>query len=479
MNARSATLLLLILVAAGCTQVPDIADRAPWYEVPTITLEEKAHEWRAQTESQMNGQGLLLYSAWDPSTWSDGDGGLANYIDSHDVADAPAWQGRFMAAVAFEWAATGEPQDDLLTKLAAGLFAYYDITGADGLFGRSFLVDYDGPRLPWMETQEQAPEKFWKQESEGRWWCTGLAKNHFLGACLGCGIPLALDAKGKIHLKSQTKEALLAVLLPAVRRFVANGYVIVDYDGEPTEFGDLRPALIPKEYIDLIAPYVSWLGISEEDLEKLDKPLNGFNMILVLSILRAAGEYDPAIMAVYEKEAKAWAPGIKQSLAVLGFCIKKIGHWKIGKPSYSDMEAVAFAAVGHFLWEPQGLTAEAVNEGLAGLWGYMRWERNAAFSVPYKAMVDQAVALDDVQSDLQDFPLPAQKVQCASGRDDTDEVQPLCNRTMNSHYWKSSPFRRATPPHTPVMNSRGARYHYSGQDYLIAYWMGRYFGFWK
>ncbi|NIP97885.1 MAG: hypothetical protein GWO24_32440, partial [Akkermansiaceae bacterium] len=64
-----------------------------------------------------------------------------------------------------------------------------------------------------------------------------------------------------------------------------------------------------------------------------------------------------------------------------------------------------------------------------------------------------------------------------SGRDDTDEVQPLANRVTNSYYWKSSPFRRAVPPHDPALHpERGSRLHYAGADYLIAYWLGRFYG---
>jgi hypothetical protein len=477
MRRKTSPILLVALVVSGvgCTNVPDLADRAPWYEVPTNTLEEKAALYRQSTTAQVNSQGLLLYTAWGPSGWNSEGNGWWDYVNSHDVADAPAWQGRFMAAVALEMAVTGEDLNDLLLRLAEGLRVYYDITRIEGLFGRSYLADYtDEQRLPWMETQEQDPDKFWKQEADGRWWRTGLAKNHFLGACLGCGYPLALEKRGDITLRPDVRAKLLAVLLPAVRRFVENGYIIIDYDGKPTEFGDLRPNLIPKEYIDVIAPFTSIFGVTEEDLEKLNKPYNGFNIVLVLSILRSAGEHDPEIMAVFEKEAKAWRSGLKDSFWVLGFAVKKVGHWVIGKPSYSDMEAVGFAAMALYLWGPDGELEKALDDGLTGLWGYMRWERNPWITLPHKFYVDAEVSLADIEEDLRDFPLPEQKCSRASQRDDTDEVQPLCNRVTNSNYWKSSPFRRALPPHDPVANAFGSKYYFSGTDYLSAYWLYRY-----
>ena len=474
------TLIALALIC-GCTAVPDVADRTPWF-VPETDLSVKAGMWETATVSQINSQGLLLYTALDPQGWRQDEKGKEDYQDSHDVADAPAWHGRFMASMALAMAADKKDRNDLLLHLTNGLLSYYEITSVPGLFGRSYLADYTGERIYWMETQEANPTKFWRQENSGKWWRTGLAKNHFLGAILGCGIPLALHENGKIQLRPDVKDALLSVMLPAMRRFVDNGFVIMDYDGKPTEFGDLRPNLIPKEYIELAKPFVGFFGISEEDLESMNRPLNGFNMILVLSMLRSAGQYDPEIMAVYEKAAKEWGEGTRLSLQVLGFIMKKIGHWKIDKPSYSDMEAVAFAATGLFLWtRPDGGSTAAgieadVMTALTGLWGYMRYERNAAFSIPYNHFVDQKIVLDDVIEDLRDFPDPDQKVQMSNPTKDTDEVQPLANRKTNSHYWKSSPFHRVDGPGEPFRHPvRGSITYYSGQDFLVAYWLGRFF----
>jgi hypothetical protein len=56
--------------------------------------------------------------------------------------------------------------------------------------------------------------------------------------------------------------------------------------------------------------------------------------------------------------------------------------------------------------------------------------------------------------------------------EDTHNVQPIANQVINSHYWKTDYFRKATLTDA----SERMNVEYSGQDYLFVYWMGRYFG---
>ena len=468
--------ILLLALGSGCVNVPDVAPPSP---TPPINgsvgnLEAKAQSYLFATRRHVNAQGLLLYKGWNPQTWATK---RQDYFDSHDVADAPAWQGRFMAALALKSAVDGTDVNDDLARLADGLLAYYDITGVSGVFGRCYLADYTGPRLPWMEDEQLRPTKWWRQEADGRWWRTGLAKNHLNGAVNGCGLPLILEHLGQIKLRDDVRQKLLDVMLPAVRRLVHNGYRIADYDGKPTEFGDLRPEVIPQEYVDLAAPFVGFLGdISEEDLNNVNRPLNGFNMMLVLPMLKTCGLFDPALKAEYERVAPEWAKGIKLSLKALGFVIARVGHWKIGKPSYSDMEAVAFAATNLMLLEGEDTpVGEAARAGMRGLWDFMQYEQNPAFTFPYQGLVDPTAPIAAEMKVLTEFPNPEQKYAISFTKVETDQVQPIRNRPPKSNYWKSSPFVRADPPFAPALNERGSKQYYSGQDYLIAYYLARYF----
>jgi hypothetical protein len=210
MNRRALAALLLLSTTTACLGgAPPIAARQPRNE--TIRdLEAKAAAITSQTLTLVDESGLLLYRALTPLS------NEANFLESHDLADAPAWQGVLMAAFALEEAVSGRDRDPELRKLAEGLLGFYKASGQPGLLGRSHLVNYQGPRLPWMADKAFRPTKYWLQGPEGRWWRCGLAKGHFNEAMFGCAIPLALDRRGEIHLDPATRQALLDVLLPAV-----------------------------------------------------------------------------------------------------------------------------------------------------------------------------------------------------------------------------------------------------------------------
>lgn len=469
-------LLALLFITPGCVVVPNVAPRKPIYTPPTESLQTKAATWEQATMSRLNRQGLLLYKAWDPATWNQGEKGTADYWESHDIADAPAWHGRLMVALAMAWAMDGRSRDGDLLKLTNGLLQFYTVSGQSGLLGRSYMVGYEGERLPWMHDVGDRPTKFWKKTVAG-WWRTGAAKNHLLGAVLGCAIPLHLHETGRIQLTTTTRQRMIDLMVPAVSRLAQGNYRIIGFDGKPTEFGDLRPAVVPQEYINLVKPFVGFFGIDPEQLDNLSRPINGYNMTLVLAMLRGAAPYDPYLKQLYETEAAAWGSGIALSLRILGQVIKRIGHAKLGKPSYSDMEAFAFAAMALLMMEPSSDISKDVKKGMKGLWGFMQFERNAMFTLPYAGLVDGTVSLTDVTQDLQDFPGPEQKLAISYQKVETDIVQPLANRPPKSHYWKSSPFVAAGSPGNAVLHPvRGSRMMYPGQDYLVAYWTGRFFG---
>ncbi len=376
MRTTLAGALALLLITPGCVVIPKVAPRAPIYTPPTDTLLVKAAIWETATMAMVNEQGLLLYKAWDPATWNMDAKGQLDYLESHNLADAPAWHGRLMVALAMAWAVDGTDRDPALEKLTDGLLEYYTISGQPGLLGRSYLkANPHNHNLTWMVDEAARPGKFWKKTPAG-WWRTGLAKNHLLGAVLGCAVPLHLHETGRIRLNMTTHAKMVAFVVPAVQRLAKGNYQIIGYDGMPTEYGDLRPAVVPQGYVDLVKPYVGFLGVDPDDLDNLAKPINGFNMTLVLSMLRGAAPYDPYLAQLYETEAKAWGGGISLSLRLLGQVIKRVGHQKLGKPSYSDMEAFAFAAMALLMMEPDGDLANNVKKGMKGLWGFMQFERN-------------------------------------------------------------------------------------------------------
>ena len=436
--------LLLILVEAvgfaggvgGCSLTPRVAGREPWFATEP-DLRKKAGQLTASTWTCVDPAGLLLYAAHEPLSERD------RYLRSHDLADVPAWQGYLLAALAFEEAVSGRDRDAEIRRLATGLLLFYEATGVKGVLGRSMIADYRGPRLSWMVTEETHPGASWQQGPTGIWWRNGLAKANLMLAGFGCAMPLVLDQRGDLHLTDETRRVLLAVLLPAVRRLVEADFRMRDGDGSFTEYGNLGP-----------------------------QALNGFNMVGTLSLLRSAGAYDRDLRRIYEEKITAWGPRIGVSLAALGRAVALAGHRTLGKPSYSDLQALALSALCLRMQESRREHVRHLHHGLHGLWSFVRHERNVPFTLCYAAYVRPAraeAALADAIQDLRDFPL--EKREWHGDRVRTGSIQPLANRPVNSCYWKSSPYLRHEP-------EQGAptRVRYAAMDFLLAYWMGRYFG---
>ena len=260
-----------------------------------------------------------------------------------------------------------------------------------------------------------------------------------------------LHERGDIELTPVTKQILLDNLLPAVRRLVDNDYRIIDVTGEPSEFGDL-------------SPFIPFVGI----------PVNSFNMLVSLHLLRSAGTYDAEIMAEYEDRIAEWAPTIALTMEVLGEFLKDIGHYSVGKPSYSDMAAIGLAAYSLLSLEDRRQYTKYINRGLTGLWEVVKYERNAAYTIPYAAMVrngpKELARVFEIIEDWRDFPVNKQ-FHIGEKKEESDFTHPLANRPISSHYPKSDPNRTVVGPQKFIDHS-----YYSAQDYLLIYYMARYHG---
>jgi len=348
-------LAILVVVIAGCAGTPDVADRNPYFTAESDLLK-KAQAWEDRSIACVTSQGPLLYKAWAPDPWNQipGTPGYTNYVDSHDIADAPAWHGHFMASLAFAQAVDGKDRSAELKHLAEGLERYYEVTGITGLWGRSYLYDYVGPRLPWMETEKERPTKFWGIGPTGKWWRTGLAKNHFNAGVFGFTVPLVLDRAGHINLTASCRAKLIEVLMPAARRFAENDFKLVGYDGETTQFGNLGPQVV-----------------------------NGFNMIIALNVLRTAAYYDASLLEIYNEKIDAWISMIDFSTFITSFFTKAIGHWNFDKPSFSDIQAFGLAATALLMQEEREKYREDLRDSLSNIWSFMKYERNPTFTVPY------------------------------------------------------------------------------------------------
>ena len=183
-----------VLCLAGCIQRVRIASSAPIYARPELTLTEKADLLeRIIWEWCVDDDGLLLWRCYPTRDqeselgWRRGRSDDARWQESYNMADMPAWQGQFISALAFKWAATGVSEEERILRLVGALDRCYDVTGVPGLLVRSYIRhDRDQP-LAWMKTYEEAKAEgelaqgFWQRGRNGYWFRNAVAGGHHLG----------------------------------------------------------------------------------------------------------------------------------------------------------------------------------------------------------------------------------------------------------------------------------------------------------
>lgn len=454
----------------GCASPPTVAEKInydPPRWQPLTDLEEKAERHERQTLAMIDEAGWLMYRVAQP--WTEPLVEDELYRRSHNLADVPAWHGYLMAALAWKMAVLHRDEPDgrggsdssemqtldaELRRLADAYHFTYRVTGAPGLLARSVLPGYTGEQpLKWMETE--AAESPWRRSPHtGEWFRDGMNKDHYNLAAFGLAIPLALDRRGEIALSTDTREVLIAALVPLVRRLVENEYILRDSLGERSPYSNLGPNS------GLILP-------------------NGFHRMISLHALASAAPYDEPLRDEYEKRLGQWTDGLEFSMDLSGAWSKARGRWnRAANISDSDAQAFALAACSLLLQEDRDPHRARAQNALHGWWNFMQYELNAPFTLTYAAYVEndpqqRRAAAAGIEAELRDFP-PEKYVP--NGRDvesklevTPGELQPIHNRPIDSNYWKASAYERVTETERQTEN------RYAGMDYLLAYWMGRYF----
>jgi len=462
--------LLSLTLIAGCASPPTIAERNTyrpprWEYMPNLAKKAALHE--QQCEEMINEAGMLCY--WQRVPWdrlADGrfDAASERYLSSHDLADVPAWQGYLMAALAFKGAIAQRDRDaqevaDVnaqLQVLAEWYTHFFDVTGEPGLIGRTLVTGYSGAEPLAFMTEDDLDRAHWRRsKTTGEWWLDDLAKGHLNLAVIGLAVPLALDRHGELNLDGSTRRALTAALMPIVKRLVENEYVVLNAEGEPTRFSDITPN-------SFLFP-------------------NGFQRIVAWQVLASAAPYDDDIRDEYEEKLDEWKSGLVWSMESSGDFARARGRWHTAAQiSNSDSQQLALAAMSFLLQEEREEHRAPVLDALDAWWDFMQYELNAPFTLVYAHYYEdgpgrkRSITAPIIQ-ELRDFP----PVKHPSRFENEEEsirltegvVQPIWNRPVDVNYWKANAFEEVLETETP-----NTRVRYAPMDYLLAYWMGRYFG---
>jgi len=411
--------LLVLAFALGCARngvigVENWQDTNP----PKLSLKERAQAYqeRLQDWHQMD-DGLIIYRRWGKDHPQ-----LPGY---GNLADGCFFGGVYLASQALRLAATGDPEarEQVLLSLRA-LKLYAEVSGVRGLLARYFSpVKPDDDR--WRKSQTH-PGYFWRSD---------VSKDQYAGYIHGLGVTLAVVSDQEI--RSQ-----IAPLASAIAdHLMENDLQIIDWDGERTTYGDLRGRII---------------GVIP----------NGVNALICLAIFKVAAEStgEQKYIDFYDKLVQDGYPGITRSthFATLG----------TDDRVNANMSYVALYPL--LLLEDDEEVVGEVRKGALRTWSRVKEDHNAFFSFAHAAIVEEG---DEGKAKGRDaiFEFPDSKdvlvLTTRQPEPGSKPAVPLYQRPRNANLWVSDPTKLAG--HLEDMGY----VEFTGIDYLIAYWMGRYHGF--
>lgn len=367
-------------------------------------------------------------------------GGDYALVRQHDSDNDGLWSGMYLAAEAFRYAATG--QADALENAVDGFDALerlVTLPTVKGLQARSF--ELDGFAVSDKDRWRRRPERDFE-------WKGHTSSDEIVGTFFFHSIFHDLVARGRPELAARSRAVVEAVM----DHILEHDLYLVDIDGEPTLWGRWNP-----EYVN--TPQVGG-----------DRRLNS---IEILSFLQLAYH-----VSGDEKYRDAWRQLVRQhgyAENTVRYLPNPLGPW-----NHSDDELYWLS-----YWM---LLRHASDDDLVPTYRASAHEhaqatarkRNPLWNLIYGATTGDSIDLAGTIWVLQNYPLDLRNWRMRnSHRLDVDiekrrgvapeTVEPLPPDERAVTKWNSNEMR-------PDGGGSGDRAE-SGAEFLLPYWMGRYFGY--
>jgi len=380
-----------------------------------------------------------------PLCFVDPAGNLDHYV-LDDMNDTAIWTGVYLAALSFRYAATKDPVAyQLCLRVLDSMRALREVTGVPGLLARGFVPAYFG-----MGTN---PEHHYS--SDGLWiWCGDVSSDQMDGVIFGYYVFHELAAT------PADREAVAHEVSLLIGHIIDNGMCIVDIDGEPTTWGHYEPWYV-------------------RDYEHM-------NALLALSHLKVAyhitGEqrfldkyYECILYHDYHTLAET-----------------SVVKWPLEAINHSDHNLQWLAYYPLLLLEQEPTLSASYHRSLADAWSFVGREGQTFFNFVEEVLVPGTGNLEEGIQTLHDFPTDLRLFEVInSTRPDLEPYKPFLEikgrlyidftrglpplpvnqRPVGGPEWAENPYRL-----DGNMGKNGEKER-SPVDYLLAYWMGRYYGF--
>ena len=390
------------------------------------------------------------------------------------------WTAIYLASQSFRYAVTGEQAAQDNARLAAeGLHHLTAVTGVPGLYGRA----YQRPDTA-LYVSDASGSPSWVASTapgyEGWWWNHDVSKDTMDGIVFGYAVALEFLDDPEIL------ATIRADLVAFVDHLVGNGLRIIDHHGEVTEHGRLYYSAV-------------------DDLP-------GFNAILSTSWIRVAIDaaddpewvaamthfYEDCLMRLGPRDdcpAVDWADlgSYLEAIETLLFvyrpdCVTSYDNIDmvfhavyplLRREQHPDLRERLLAVLDVGIWEP-------VEEGIAPP---VHRSGHTLYTVLYgglarptpddpvfaAALADGICTLYRLPQDRRDLTIAAgtQEPACTNrlGHPNAAERIPLEERYYDNYLWRLDPYE------IPEAHDAVPGQVHSPEDYLLAYWAARYFGY--
>lgn len=401
-------------------------------------------------------------------------------VERVDMSDnVGTWTALYAASQAFRYATTRDPEAlGNLRRVVRGEHDMLRITGVRGLFTRAFV----NPALPGFPSEEwlagaypdcdlakghcKRYNRVKEGEFAGFWFKNDVSKDEYAAHMFSMAV--AWELVDDPDVRSRVEDIVRQV----GDHLIEHGLRITDIDGQVTTYGHLNA-----------------MGMDD---------FPGFNAILALSFMKLAAVVGGGKYADFYSDCLLQRSGedacipeesprpYTHYLDTVGLDLGCKTNWnnhnmaELGMYALlrheSDPELLATyrAALRDALWNPDDERPMRVQENTLYTFFYLvnkdpsdPWpedEARAAICTMKRYPEHKAHFAVDTLSRYE---------QVCTGRSDepmTDVVIPIDERKADNFQWIGNPYALETSPADP-------RHVESPEDFLLAYWMGRYFGF--
>ncbi len=399
-----------------------------------MTLEEKALIFETQVQARHNRYGFVTVSSF-----KDAD----NFAEvTYEASDNDGlWSALYCAAECYRYAATGDEEGRRLArKTLNALIMLAEKTSVPGLVARALV-----------RKGEKGVEKSggeWYDSPDGKWeWKADTSSDEIDGHYFAYSIYYDLVAD------EREKGRLRRVVRRMTDYIMANGYLLIDVDGEPTTWGFWNPERLNYDWPEQ----------------------KGLNALEVLSHLKVA-----YYMTGEEKYQRAYLELIKKHHYGLNVIDQKV--LRPGSINHSDDE-LAFTAYYPLLkYERDPDLRAMLDMSMRRSWAIERPERCPWFNFIYGAVTGDPCDIEGAVRTLREIPMDLRYWAVRNSLRADLPLDPHADRFRHPQATEALP-----ADERPMFKWNGNPYELDGggsgaseEDatfFLLPYWMGRYYGF--